>query len=191
MISQEDSRDVIKKQTSSSLLATPEWQQIQITEFRKIRHRVDELRQNYNPSGVSMDLDFTEICQSEKWEQYCRENPPLLTTMMKFDQPLLESLLDLQLEWLNERIEARTLTVDFTAGEKWLSQWIYASLACLHVPLEPNIHSILREIARHCMLIRNVLGPSAEDEIKAIPLTLIICIIANNFNQLDLRDYFE
>lgn len=112
--------------------------------------------------------------------------------MMKLDQPLLESLLDLQLEWIDEKMEhTDSYSFDFSASEKWLSQWIYASLACLHIPLEPNLHSILRKIARKCQLIRNRLGPSVEDELKATPLTLLICIIANNFNQLDLRDYFE
>ena len=96
--------------------------------------------------------------------------------MLSFSQRNLEFLLEHLLEWILQTGDP----------EKWVTQWIYAVLACLILPLEPYVHSILREIAKFCKNIRNELKP--EDEQKLPPLNLLISIIANVFNQLDLAD---
>ncbi|XP_058066909.1 protein Gemin2 [Anopheles bellator] len=68
----------------------------------------------------------------------------------------------------------------------WITQWIYAILSCLIKPLEPYIHSVLRDIAKTCITVRNELRQ--EDETKVLPLNLLISIISKNFNQSDLAD---
>uniref|UniRef100_A0A182N931 Gem-associated protein 2 n=1 Tax=Anopheles dirus TaxID=7168 RepID=A0A182N931_9DIPT len=68
----------------------------------------------------------------------------------------------------------------------WIPQWIYAILACLIKPLEPYIHSVLRDIAKSCIALRNEL--KLEDEEKVLPLNLLISIISKHFNQSDLSD---
>ncbi|XP_041770079.1 protein Gemin2 [Anopheles merus] len=68
----------------------------------------------------------------------------------------------------------------------WIPQWIYAILACLIKPLEPYIHSVLRDIAKTCITLRNEL--KQEDEAKVLPLNLLISIISKHFNQSDLSD---
>lgn len=99
--------------------------------------------------------------------------------MLQIDQPTLEILLDYQLEWLNDDD-----CTDLSGMYKWLGTWLYATLACLHLPFEPNTHSILRQIARTCIRLKNNLKPDDID--KALPLNLLICIITKNFNQVDL-----
>uniref|UniRef100_A0A182QUK7 Gem-associated protein 2 n=1 Tax=Anopheles farauti TaxID=69004 RepID=A0A182QUK7_9DIPT len=68
----------------------------------------------------------------------------------------------------------------------WIPQWIYAILACLIKPLEPYIHSVLRDIAKSCIALRNELR--LEDEEKVLPLNLLISIISKHFDQSDLSD---
>lgn len=68
----------------------------------------------------------------------------------------------------------------------WIPQWIYAILACLIKPLEPYIHSVLRDIAKSCIALRNELR--LEEEEKVLPLNLLISIISKHFNQSDLSD---
>lgn len=93
----------------------------------------------------------------------------------------MESLLDYQLEWLADDAQEWDLESIAATG-----RWIYSSLGCLHLPLEPNMHSTLREIAKTAIRIRNKL-PEAESD-AAAPLNLIICIIAKNFDQADLTE---
>lgn len=90
----------------------------------------------------------------------------------------MESLLDYQLEWLAEDQEWDLESIAATC------RWIYSSLGCLHWPLEPNMHSTLREIAKTSIRIRNKLPAEATE--SAAPLNLIVCIIAKNFDQADL-----
>lgn len=91
----------------------------------------------------------------------------------------METLLDYQLEWLADD-EAPEWDVDSIAAT---GRWIYSSLGCLHLPLEPNVHSTLREIAKTAIRLRNQLPADAAD--SAAPLNLIVCIIAKNFDQAD------
>lgn len=103
--------------------------------------------------------------------------------MLRIPQRSLEQLFEHQLEWLIE-LESNGETGDYGLG--WLSKWIYAGLGCTHLPLEPDVHSVLRNIVRACIRIRNNIPPESVD--KALPLNLLICIISNNFQQADLGD---
>lgn len=102
---------------------------------------------------------------------------------MQINQFTLEELLEELLQWLTE-----DENIELSSTHKWVNQWIYAALACLHLPIEPSMHSILREIARACIEKRKKLD--SEDYQKVLPLNLIICIVSNNFHQLDLSDNF-
>lgn len=99
--------------------------------------------------------------------------------MLRIDQCTMESLLDYQLEWLADDVQEWDLeSIAATC------RWIYSSLGCLHLPLEPNMHSTLREIAKSAIRIRNKLSVDGAE--SAAPLNLIVCIIARNFDQADL-----
>lgn len=112
---------------------------------------------------------------------YCRDNKPLISCMQKINQRTLEELLGHLKDHMFEITEA-----DLSSSEAWLGQWIYACLAWIHLPLEPEHHSVLREIIRACIKFRKSLNVGQEE--KALSLNLLICIIGNNFNQFDLKD---
>lgn len=68
---------------------------------------------------------------------------------------------------------------------EWISKWIYAGLLCLQIPLDGSTHNTLRVIAKSSIKIRNFLN--LERHTLLIPFNLLICVIANNFYQLDLE----
>lgn len=148
-----------------------------------MRERIVDYRRRYREmadhSKATADVKFPEFGDDLEWLHFCRSTQPLMTVMLRMDQPILEMLLELQTEWMvDAHFAIETLS--------WLGNWIYAELGCLHLPLEPNVHNILRDIARECTKIRHHL--SADCVHLAAPLNLIICIISSNFDQVDLAD---
>lgn len=132
-------------------------------------------------------------------------NRPLLSTMLRLDQPSLEQVLDYQLEWLlqgdsasgvddddaddeddAEPTAASTSPAWDLAGLAALGRWIYSLLGCLHTPLKPDVHSTLRAIAKAALGLRNGLPADEGGAEMAAPLNLLVCIIAANFGQADL-----
>lgn len=142
------------------------------------RHRL-ALAENQDSDAPD---DFPNEESVDLWLDYCRSKAPLLSVMFRVSQRALESLVEYQSLWLQDIIEPNPMQWH------WLISWIYASLACLHLPLEPNMHNILRCIAKNCIRLRNSLQQM--DTQNAIPLNLLICIISKNFNQLDLSGRF-
>lgn len=127
--------------------------------------------------------EIPSLDDQDSWLGFCKENEPFLRIILQFSQMQLEIFLEYLMEWLNDD-EYKNLN----DGGKWLGKWIYASLACLQLPLEPNAHSILRQIARSCIQRRNKLVDTEMDQ--STPLNLLICIISHNFNQKDLSGKF-
>lgn len=166
---------------SSTLYFTPEWQNIQCNNFENLREKVVNARLNY----VHNTTDIVFPSNSEEIIKFCSSQTPLLKVMMQINQNMLEELLEELLSYLTNQ----NVSIDFSSTHKWLSQWIYSALACLHIPIEPSMHSILREIAKECIELRKKL--QCDDYVRVLPLNLIICIVSNNFNQLDLSDNFS
>lgn len=102
--------------------------------------------------------------------------------MLQIDQRMLEVLLEYQLKWLEDSTASG---LDLAIGDSWLGTWIYSTLSCLHLPLEPNTHSLLRQIAKCCVNGRNRL--TVDDVVQATPFNLIICIISGCFDQRDFK----
>lgn len=157
------------------LLPTDDWLRIQTESFQRLREKVAKLRKSYKTVDENRLPDDED---SLAWYNYCEANSPLLSTMFQIQQRTLEKLIEHQSNWLTE-----DLTV-YKEKSEWITSWIYSALACLHLPLEPNMHSILREIAKTCIRLRNQMDGDSENSVT--PLNLIICIVARNFNQLDL-----
>lgn len=82
---------------------------------------------------------------------------------------------------------AISLPLDLSGKDEWLGAWLYSTLACLRLPLEPDVHSALRDIARTCIRLRNKLGD--QDVTQAVPYNLFICIIGKVFDQFDLSEF--
>lgn len=136
----------------------------------------------------------------QKWMIHCRQHQPLLSTMLKIDQRMLERLIEYLQDWLQALIQNGDCQLDkadrktddddqdYTANNiEWIGKWLYAALACLHQPLEPTMHHLLREIVRTCKQHRDAL-PSTCNVERAAPLNLLICIICSNYRQYDLAD---
>lgn len=156
-------------------MPTDGWNQVQNLQFSRLREKIFQLRIKHNELIVNPDeLPSQNI--SDIWFEYCRTKTPLLSIMLHVPQRTLESLIEHQSNWLTTNTELENI--------HWLVSWIYASLACLHLPLEPDMHSVLRCIAKTCIQLRNHLTPN--DKQIAIPFNLLLCIISSNFNQLDL-----
>lgn len=147
--------------------------------FSFLRDQISALRIKYNEQNAeNLDLNLPSEDDSDLWLQYCQHNKPLLSTMFCVTQRTLELLIEYQSQWLSDDLSLLRQNLS------WLSPWIYSSLACLHLPLEPNMHSILRDIAKTCIRLRN--NMSNDDFDTVLPLNLLISIVSHNFNQLDL-----
>uniref|UniRef100_A0A1B0CZE5 Gem-associated protein 2 n=1 Tax=Phlebotomus papatasi TaxID=29031 RepID=A0A1B0CZE5_PHLPP len=161
------------------LLPTKEWCEIQCETFRELQARISSIR-----ISKKLPVNLPSIpgyCPSE-WLDFCSHQAPHLKYMIQISQAQLEELLHNFVEWSQE--EKANLCE--SSGDSWLAQWIYATLACLHQPLEPSIHFCLRQIARICIAARNSI--TSESILQATPLNLIICIIAKVFGQVDLME---
>lgn len=174
-------QDDIDDTAAQFLLPTKEWIHIQKQSFSILRDRISSLRAKYKDQIMENQEKYLNIPSEDdenSWLEYCQNNEPLLTTMFRIPQRTLEIIVEFQAKWLNNDLAM------YTENKRWLSPWIYSSLACLHLPLEPNMHSILRDIAKTCIRLRNNMCTTDLDSV--LPLNLLICIVSHNFNQLDL-----
>lgn len=165
------------------MLPTKEWFRIQTSTFNELRHKIAILRlsNKFQPNALTdpgAPLNLPDEYDDVAWQNYCRNNRPFLRIMFQIHQRTLEKLIEYQSNWFIENTEY------YVKNNNWLSPWIYSCLACIHLPLEPNMHSILRDIAKTCIRLRNQMSDT--DINDALPLNLLICIVSRNFNQLDL-----
>lgn len=162
--------------------STVEWQSIQINNFTILREKINVLRQNGSETYKEClsEITLPNISEVDKWKQFCQNNKPLLRFVLSISSKNLELLLEYLLSWLQE---AGTGTTSIG----WLTIWIYACLAYIFVPLDPNLYSVLRDIARECRSLREKnIEPN-----QNLSFSLIICIISTYFSQLDLTDTFN
>lgn len=139
------------------------------------------------------DSLYQIIRESEKVIKYCKNHQPLLSTILGLGQRNLETLLSHladHLEDVSESTEYLNKILHLEDEElrekhEWISKWIYAGLLCLQIPLDGCTHNTLRVIAKSSIKIRNFLN--LERHTLLIPFNLLICVIANNFDQLDLE----
>lgn len=123
---------------------------------------------------------------------FCEVNEPKLSICLALSQKKLEDLLETLGSHFQFRIDqlSSSGSESYQSGIKgvfWITKWIYATLACLHSPLEGSCLYNLRSIARICIQVRNSLKTRNESTSELVlPFNLIICLIALNFRQLDL-----
>lgn len=162
------------------MLPTAEWLQVQSNAFQKLHDRITLIRQSLKPDYDNIDLpdDRTDIA----WLDYCQKKEPLLQNMLHIHQRDLEQFIEYQSNWLIDDIDW------YSSNKHWFPQWVYSSLACLRLPCEPNLLNSLRKIVKTCHRLRNKLSSTEEltTNDSATPLSLIICIVSQNFDQSDL-----
>ncbi|KAH8270068.1 hypothetical protein KR018_003609 [Drosophila ironensis] len=162
-----------------ALLPTPEWRDVQVKSFLAARSRVLILRQELSHNNYDQTVEPPLTSDHEKWHDFCREQKPLLSTLLRLRQRELETLLEMLSKWLLDPVDL--------LQDAWLARWLYATLVCLHLPLEPYVFSTLRYVARSCIRLRNQL--QAEEVARAAPYNLLLTLIVHVFAQSDLMDY--
>lgn len=170
-------------ETSESLFPTSKWKRIQSEKFKRLQSKVGALRENankfINDDGDAVD-DSPGTLQEDLWLNYCKTNEPLLGKVLRIGQRNLETLLEFQSNWLLDDMDW------YMENQDWAFPWIYSSLVCLSIPLEADVMSSMRKIAKTCYVLRSQM--KREHVHLATPLNLIIRIVSINFRQHDLGD---
>lgn len=125
----------------------------------------------------AMNLPLTE--SEEDWKTFVKANNPLVSTIIRINQQSLELLLEFIAKWIK--------TTPIHGDEnKWLGSWLYSVCACLSLPFDACVYSVLRGIAKICLEYRNEF--SEEQELEVIPYNLVVLIVAEVFGQKDLNE---
>ncbi|XP_016984476.2 protein Gemin2 [Drosophila rhopaloa] len=164
------------------LLPTPEWRDEQVKSFQAARSQVLILRRELVNHNYDQSAEPPLTSDQEKWQEFCRNQQPLLSTLLHLTQSDLEHLLEMLSKWLQVKDHDTDLLQDV-----WLARWLYATLVCLHLPLEPHVFSTLRYIARSSIHLRNQL--KAEEVQRAAPYNLLLTLIVHVFAQSDFKEY--
>ncbi|XP_070157674.1 gem-associated protein 2 [Polyergus mexicanus] len=173
-------------QAPPSLSPTLEWQQYQVSDFSDIRLYVGQLKDEIQVGKRKWrapDINLPDINDQNTWISFClgskEKIKPTLNTLFCFNQSIVEQVL----EYLVHFVETER-RIEYKIG-----QWIYALLAILEQPLQPDTCSCLRSLARACSVIRADSRELDAQELRAS--NLFICLVARYFRQLDLADPSE
>lgn len=207
-----DEDEQLKSIKYNGVLPTNEWKDYQIKDFEATREKVVLLRSELHRQRYDQTLEPPLTDDPVAWRKFCYDNPPYLKTILRFNQRILEQLLEFICDWLradeekvilenisteddaipstssagcNENMKAAIL--DLTDTNAWLGTWLYATLSCLQIPIEPEVHSTLRDIVRVCIRLRGRLPATAAG--KAVPYNLFILLVAKAFGQLDFAEF--
>ncbi|XP_046656873.1 gem-associated protein 2-like [Daphnia pulicaria] len=168
-------------------LPSKEWQQFQVSQFSCLRSRMAKHLARLKKQGIQMKPNITLPAgdKEKEWsvlcygnpedEKPCAGTPPMLPIILSLNQFMVETLLEYNVQWLEE--------TNFTQQR---GQWLYALLAKLEKPLKPEMCSLIRTLARLCSTFRVQLA-SVDDPLLA-QLNLFICLVGRYFDQSDLAD---
>jgi gem associated protein 2 len=164
-----------------------EWQEIQKNKFKEIQKRISDLRENVEISDkISSDISL-DTSDSDNSIEFMKQNEPLLSLMLALSQNQVEELIDIISMYLEENLDYIDFCEQVIRSElNWITKWTYATMACLQIPLVPEVHSSIRTIAKCCIQINENLKTALADPKIALPFNLIILIIVKNFHQFDL-----
>lgn len=142
--------------------------------------RKDSSHESRLSTNIQIDSEDEESCLN-----FFKDNEPVLSTILVFNQRTLEELIEILSSYLSENI--LDLELKTVSSITWTTKWIYALLACLRSPLDPEVHSCLRMIAKSCIQVKNCLKtlPTIASD-AFLSWNLIVVIIGLNFKQFDL-----
>ncbi|XP_060788946.1 gem-associated protein 2 [Neoarius graeffei] len=177
-----------------------QWQQQQVSNFSQIRQSVSKHRQHWKAQFLDDNVIMPKADDEDGWKRFCLGVniylnvtqcegdtqspgldyvklgfPPFLSIVSKLNQSTVSFVLEYLVSWFEEN--------NFVPQ---LGRWLYALLACLEKPLLPEAHSLIRQLARRCSVVRAHL--ENKDDERLSPLNLMICIVARYFEQNDLAD---
>lgn len=140
-----------------------------------------------NPSNVtSLRTDVPQMSDGDGWKAFffgkpdteAVGTPPHLRLLLQFDQVLTRRLLEYHTDWLE----------DESALSRARGVWIYALLARLDKPVHAGVAATIRQLLRHCWLLRSELSGGADADVDASQelkaLNVLICITGDFFGQL-------
>uniref|UniRef100_A0A8C4SUC4 Gem-associated protein 2 n=1 Tax=Erpetoichthys calabaricus TaxID=27687 RepID=A0A8C4SUC4_ERPCA len=212
VVAQIDPKKLQKRQTVNVSLSTCQpapdgyspslkWQQIQVANFSAVRQSVVKHRAHWQAQALDENVMMPKVEDDEGWKKFCLgENvyfrrsaiqdvtneemgidyvkvgfPPLLSIVSRLNQSVITQVLEYLITWFEEE--------EFSPE---LGRWMYALLACIEKPLLPEVHSLIRQLARHCAAVRARLENKDDERLSA--LNLLICLVARYFEQNDLAD---
>lgn len=150
--------------------------QQRIIELRKVPGLESRLANSYK-----FDTSEDDDCIN-----FCKDNDPVLSVILTLNQGQLEELIEILSGHLSDTITAPEFPQQISSLD-WITKWVYALLACLRSPLDPEVHSCLRMIAKSCIQVTdNLKSLPDSNEDSFLPWNLIIVIIAISFHQYDL-----
>ena len=163
---------------------TKEWREIQKEKFKEMQNKIVEIRKD-----PTIETRLSEIDIDSEDEESClvffKQNEPVLSIVLIFNQGVLEELIEILSSHLEENIS--TLEAETVPSLAWTTKWIYALLACLRSPLDPAVHSCIRTIAKSCIRIIEHLKTLPKTTSEAfLAWNLIVVVIGLNFKQFDL-----
>lgn len=103
---------------------------------------------------------------------------PLVSLVQRLPRATVLALLRYHARWL----DSRSLVFTDSCG-----QWLFALLAVLEKPLLAEEEDRLRRLAQACRRARSGLAAGLQDP-AAVPLCLVLCLVARCFGQADLAD---
>ncbi|RZF46759.1 hypothetical protein LSTR_LSTR002622 [Laodelphax striatellus] len=179
-----------------SFLPTIDWQNQQVADFSDVRHIIAIRRECEKEEGrcIYDGKVLPEKYSEEAWFKICVRDPnapeptpsdgikqktylePSVSVLLELSQDFLSSLLEFFVEWITKK----------KTSVLCLGKWIYSILACLEIPLLPEMCASLRELSRLAAVERAQLQVDKNNNAKK--LNLIICLVGRYFNQLDLAD---
>lgn len=162
---------------------TLEWKNIWSSKFSKIQQRIIKIRKFPWARSEDVQLDLSDKISCVN---FCKSNDPKLSTILTLDQGQLEELMEIFSSTLKEIIKDPGFQAELTKHD-WITKWIYALLACLRTPLDPDVHNCLRMIAKSCITVTSRIAAHPVDSDHVfLPWNLIIIVIAINFQQFDI-----
>lgn len=159
---------------------------MQREKFAEMQHKIVELRSDLElPKRLSTTLEL-DTSSDRATIAFCEANEPILSVMLGLNQGQVEELIETLSDHLLEQISTAEF-LEHTTDFDWITKWIYASLACLRTPLDPEVHNCLRMIAKSCVQVtshlKSVEGSPGD---SFLPWNLIVVVIAICFHQFDL-----
>uniref|UniRef100_A0A1B6M3D1 Gem-associated protein 2 n=1 Tax=Graphocephala atropunctata TaxID=36148 RepID=A0A1B6M3D1_9HEMI len=180
-----------KRECNKELLPTKDYQQSVVADFSKLRLKMEYLRKRTKHDGAFRTFKKTlpNEEENEEWLKICSQNGPDVVKeceetakgpstrlCLAMSQCTNMHVLSYFPDWLTEGLLS---VVDSC-------RWIYGMLACLELPLEPDMYFTLRQIARALLELRA--GLESQDSEPLPHINLIVCIIGRYFGQEDLAD---
>jgi Survival motor neuron (SMN) interacting protein 1 (SIP1) len=145
----------------------------------KLRSDPDLSKRLSTTSELNTDSESSSI-------SFCKAHEPVLSTILCLNQGEVEELIETLSTHLHEQISTAEF-IEHTTEFDWLTKWIYATLACLRTPLDPEVHNCLRMIAKSCIQVtsqlKSIAGSSGD---SFLPWNLVVVVIAICFHQFDL-----